>query len=169
MSRKRLQLTLFVDEDISGMIEKIRKEFNPLQFGIIKSHVTLCREDELDPVKQVIQNLERLSYNSFSIHFGPVIQFCDDKGVLMPATGKNEAFHQLRKLILEKTVQHPRNHEPHITLMHPRNSTCTESIFQQIEKIKLPDRIAFNRISLIEQQGESKWKILEEYTLKEPV
>ena len=62
MSKKRLQLTLFIDEDKSEMIEKIRKEFNPLQFELIKSHVTLCREDELDPIEQVIQNLEKLNH-----------------------------------------------------------------------------------------------------------
>ena len=169
MSKKRLQLTLFVDEDRSGMIEKIRKEFNPLQFELIKSHVTLCREDELDPIQPVIQNLETLDHTYVNIDFGPVIKFFDNKGVLLPATGENDEFHQLRKLILKGVITHPRKHEPHITLMHPRNSTCSDSIFQQIEKIKLPDRIEFKRISLIEQEGENKWKILEEYALKDRV
>ena len=127
----------------------------------------MCREDELDPIEQVMQNLEKLNHTYISINFGPVIKFSDDKGVLIPATGENEEFHQLRKLILEGVIENPRNHEPHITLLHPRNSTCTESIFQQIAKIKLPDKIAFKKISLIAQEGESKWNILEEYTLKD--
>jgi hypothetical protein len=169
MIKKRIQLTLFIDEDKSEAIENIRKKFNPLQFDLIKSHVTLCREDELKPIEQVIQNLEMLSHGCISIAFGPVTKFSDNKGVLIPSTGENDAFQQLRKLILKGVITNPRRHEPHITLLHPRNSTCSDSLFQQIEKIKLPDRIAFKMISLIAQEGESKWNILEEYALKDRV
>ncbi len=169
MSKKRLQLTLFIDDDKSGMIENIRKEFNSLQFELIKSHVTLCREDELDPIEQVMQNLQMLNHTCVSINFGPVIKFSDDKGVLIPATGPNSNFHNLRRLILEGVTKNPRKQEPHITLMHPRNSTCTDSIFQQIASVKLPDKIEFKKISLIEQEGESKWKILEEYAIKDRI
>ena len=167
MIKKRIQLTLFIDEDKSETIENIRKKFNPLQFDLIKSHVTLCREDELKPIEQVIQNLAMLNHECISVAFGPVRKFSDDKGVMIPATGENKEFHQLRKLILKGLTTNPRKHEPHITLMHPRNSTCTDSLFQQIEKIKLPGEITFKKIHLIEQEGESKWKILEEYVLKD--
>ena len=47
----RRQLTLFVKKEDAETIEQIRQAFNPRQFELIKSHVTLCREDE-------IQNLE---------------------------------------------------------------------------------------------------------------
>jgi hypothetical protein len=47
MSKKRIQLTLFVGEPESVAIEHIRKMFNPLQYALIKAHVTLCRADEL--------------------------------------------------------------------------------------------------------------------------
>jgi len=40
MSTKRIQLTLFIDENESGMIEHIRKEFNHAQYALIKGHVT---------------------------------------------------------------------------------------------------------------------------------
>lgn len=60
MNTKRIQLTLFIDEDESAPIEKIRKEFNPGQYALIKSHVILCREDELEQIENVLLNLERL-------------------------------------------------------------------------------------------------------------
>jgi len=169
MSKRRLQLTLFIDRDKSEMIEKIREEFNPLQYKLIKSHVTLCREDELEPIEQVIQNLEKLNHPGITIDFGQVTKFSDHKGVLIPATGENKQFHQLRKMILKGVNQYPRKHHPHITLMHPRNSTCTDNIFQQIQKMVLPGKIEFRMISVIEQEEENRWKILKEYKLEDPI
>lgn len=167
MNKKRIQLTLFLDENKSEVIEKIRKEFNPKQYELIKSHVTLCREDELEPIEIVIQNLEKLHYKYITLDFGSAVRFSDEKGVLVPATGDNERFHQLREHILQGVLKNSRKQEPHITLMHPQNSTCTDKIFQQIKKIKIPDKIAFRKISLIEQEENKKWEILKEYELTE--
>ena len=47
---KRKQLTLFLEASEAESIERIRKEFNPKQFALIKSHITLCREDEIEAV-----------------------------------------------------------------------------------------------------------------------
>jgi len=52
MAKIRRQLTLFIDQGDAQIIEMIRAEFNPLQHQLIKSHVTLCREDELNRLKQ---------------------------------------------------------------------------------------------------------------------
>lgn len=167
MSQKRIQLTLFIDTHQSGEIEKIRKEFNPRQYELIKSHVTLCREHELEPIEKVIQNLEKLNYTWVTIDFGSAVRSCDDKGVLIPATGHNEPFQKLREFILQGVVNNPGKQEPHITLMHPRNSTCTDNVFQQIEKMELPGKITFRKISLIEQEEQNRWRVLKEYALKE--
>ena len=166
MSQKRIQLTLFIDENALGQIEKIRQEFNPEQYALIKAHVTLCREDELTQIEDVILNLTKCEMNSISINFGDVTRFSDGKGVLIPAIGKNEQFQNLRKTILKGIIEEPRNHEPHITLMHPRNSTCTDSIFNKIKKMELPTKIAFTKISFIEQEDVKKWVILREFELK---
>jgi len=55
----RRQLTLFIHYQ-NEIIEKIRSEFNPTQFNLIAAHVTLCREDELDPIERVIENIESI-------------------------------------------------------------------------------------------------------------
>ena len=168
MGNIRRQLTLFVDETNAGIIENIRQTFNPEQHAIIKSHVTLCREDEIEPIEMMIQNLANLQHDYLSINFGPVVRFSDGKGILMPAKGDNAAFHTLRKLVLKGIINNPGEHEPHITLMHPRNATCTDSIFDQVANRNLPAKLTFRKISLIQQEDRNPWHILNEFELHEP-
>ena len=75
-----------------------------------------------------------------------------EKGLLLPAKTDNTEFQDLRRQILLGLNDNPRKQETHITLMHPRNSTCTDKIFGRIEKIILPTKLKFKRISLIEQK-----------------
>lgn len=165
MNKKRIQLTLFIDENVSESIEKIRQEFNPEQYELIKSHVTLCREDELEQIEKVRQNLAKLNEGYITIDFGTVVRFSDGKGVLLPAAGNNESFQKLREKVLYGVIEKPRIHEPHITLMHPRNATCTDEIYEQIEQCTFPDKIQFRKVALIEQEPGMKWEILEEFQL----
>ncbi len=41
MKQIRRQVTLFLDDHYSTQIETIRREYDPVQFGVIRSHVTL--------------------------------------------------------------------------------------------------------------------------------
>ena len=162
----RRQLTLFVDESDAETIEQIRQEFNPVQSGFIKCHVTLCREDELVHLDQVISNLIRMTDIELAIEFGKVIRLDNGKGLILPVIKGAEEFQELRKQVLHGVVDTPRFQEPHITLMHSRNSTCTDSIFERIKKIPLPRKISFKKISLIEQVNGGSWKILREFDLE---
>jgi 2'-5' RNA ligase len=111
-------------------------------------------------------NLKILDHISFAIDFTKPIRFSDGKGVLLPAIGNNEQFQKLREKILHRIIENPRIHEPHITLMHPGNATCSDLLFQQIEKYNFPKRIEFKKISLIEQEPGMKWEMLKEFELK---
>lgn len=180
MILKRIQLTLFPDAQDCGVIEMLRQRFNPQQFALIPAHVTLCREDELGTPEMVMQQLADLHFDPsglvhlnhpgeisatagcITIDFGPAIRFNEGAGVLMPAIGENQPFHTLRKMILGDDA---RRHEPHITLMHPRNSTCTDDIFEQIKNAALPARITFRKICLIEQENGGVWKVVKEIEL----
>ncbi len=166
MIEKRQQLTLFVPDAFSGTIELVRSKFNPEQYGLISAHVTLCREDEITAIESVINNLKNQNVNQISIHFDKPIRFSEGKGVLLPATNSNKTFKKLREEVLFGIIKNPRNHEAHITLMHPRNSTCTDAIFNEIEKLEFPDTITFNEICLIEQEIGKEWKILKRFPLK---
>lgn len=67
---------------------------------------------------------------------------------------------------MNEIIAEPRAQEPHITLMHPRNSTCTDAIFDEVVKMDLPSKFTFNKISLIEQENGGPWRILDEYDLR---
>jgi hypothetical protein len=168
--RVRRQLTLFTDQQDAENIEKIRNRFNPKQSALIRSHVTLCREDEIENLKQIVTNLHRLTNTEILIVFGQAIRFENGKGVLLPAKGDSADFQNLRRQILLGINNNPKMQEPHITLMHPRNSTCTDNIFEEIKKIRLPAKLKFKRINLIEQNDGGQWSTVQEFALmdKEP-
>ena len=166
MNKTRTQLTLFINEKDARIIEQIRREFNPEQYDLIRSHVTLCREDELENMEQVLHNLTQSKHKSITIKFGNISRFSEGKGVLIPALNDNKSFENLRKNILKGIIEKPRIQEPHITLMHPRNATCTDEIFKEIQNYNLPNTIKFSKISLIEQEMGQKWRILKEFELK---
>jgi hypothetical protein len=146
-------------------IEYIRHRYNPVQRKLIDSHVTLCREDEISDPERVMLNLEILEAKRITIPFGQVRRFDNESGVLIPARSENLDFHSLRRKILAGIIISPRHLEPHITLMHPRNSTCTDEIFNDIKKTTFPSVITFDQISLIEQINGGPWRILASYNL----
>lgn len=162
----RRQLTLFLEPEDSENIETVRQQFNPRQSELIKSHVTLCREDEIENLEEVVTNLQRLTEFQITIEFGKVKRFDNGQGVILPAVYDNLEFQELRRNILG-SHENPRKLEPHITLMHPRNSDCTDNIFDQIKKLNLPSKITFKKISLIEQKDGGKWNVLEEFSYPE--
>lgn len=163
---KRRQLTLFLSESCSSEIEKCRERFNLEQFKLIKAHITLCREDEIEQLEKVNANLNKMCFNSFDLELGKPIRFSDNKGVLIPVVGNEVVFQNLRAETLKGVIEFPRSQKPHITIMHPRNSSCNNEIFETISNLKLPNKLRFNKINLIEQTFGESWTILEEYKLK---
>jgi len=49
--------------------------------------------------------------------------------------------------------------------MHPRNSTCTDKIFEEIEQVNLPSQLIFKSISLIEQVDGGQWETLKTFKI----
>ena len=158
---KRLQLTLFLNKNQSSDIETIRKKYNPVQQALIDSHITLCREDELFDLQIIRKNLQNLKFEPLEFYFGQPQRFSDGIGVLLPVLGNIEMFDFLRKNILKGVIENPREYKPHLTLMHPRNSICTDAIFQEISKISFPKHNFIYKISLIQQLNMEKWEVLE--------
>jgi 2'-5' RNA ligase len=162
MKSTRQQLTLFVSPG-NDVIETIRATLNPVQHSLIAAHVTLCREDEIDPIEHVIENIRTVRHEvPLCITFNPILRFNNGNGVLMPAEHSDQ-FQLLRRSVLKGIQNNPRHHDPHITLMHPRNSTCTDTIFSQLKTYTLPDRLYFDTISLIEQRNGGKWIVADQF------
>jgi hypothetical protein len=162
----RQQLTLFVDKKDASEIESIRKKFNPIQQQLIDSHVTLCREDEIANIGKVLETLQILVTPPITIRFGQAIRFDNNTGVLLPASGDNQQFHRLREKVLTALNMQLRHHKPHVTLMHPRNSNCSDEIFEEIRSVHLPTRLKFDTVSLIEQIEGRPWQIINRFDLK---
>lgn len=161
----RRQLTLFVALTDAVVIEQTRQKFNPRQFEIISAHVTLCREDEIKELEKVIHNLSNPALTEIIIEFGKATRFDNGKGVLLPAQPDNFEFQELRRQVLSGLVDNPRLHEPHITLMHPGNSTCTDDIYKEIRHLNFPAKLAFRDVALIEQINGGQWKTLQTFPL----
>lgn len=165
MSTTRKQLTLFVSP-ANEVIEKIRATYNPIQHSLIPAHVTLCREDEIQELEKVIENILTIKMDSpLSIEFGNAERFNEGKGLWLPAVGNLDSFNNLRKTLLKGIIDSPRAALPHITLIHPRNGSCTDEIFKSLKNIQLPSSLIFDTISLIEQQNGDKWKVIKEFKL----
>ena len=164
MNEIRKQLTLFIEES-NVNIEKIRAEFNPEQYNLISAHITLCREDEIESIDKIIHRIKSITLKEpIRIGFKSVKRFSNGKGILIPATDKNIEFRELRKLVLGQTKL-IKEQFPHITLMHPRNSTCSDEIFEHIKELAFPTELKFGRISLIEQRNGGKWNVIQEFNI----
>ncbi|MDT0559552.1 2'-5' RNA ligase family protein [Ichthyenterobacterium sp. W332] len=163
---KRKQLTLFLDEKESKIIETVRKKYNPRQYELIKSHITLCREDEIEDIRHIKRNLENLDVYKFVLLTNGLIRFSGGKGLLISIIDKEQKFQKLRELVLQNEVSNPREHIAHITIMHPRNSICDDTKFKEIQNFELPKKLGISKISLIEQEIGKEWKTLKAYELK---
>lgn len=166
MVETRRQLTLFLNEQESDAIESIRQRFNPVQYQLINSHITLCREDEITDWAAVQQNLETLPVAAFTLATSPAERFSAGKGVYIPIKDETQQFQRLREVVLHQVMAMPRAHEPHITLMHPRNSTCTDAIFAALQAMPIPSTLSITHISVIEQEIGKAWQTLADYPLQ---
>lgn len=166
MPQARRQLSLFLRNNFE-IIENIRAKYNPVQHDLIAAHVTLCREDEIEQLEQIIENIKAIKLGKpISIQFGAVERFDEGKGVFIPAKGENIAYFELRKLVLGAS-ELSKEQQPHITLIHPRNGTCTAEIFAQIQAFDLPTELDFDSIRLIEQKEGSKWENVQTFLIRQ--
>jgi hypothetical protein len=160
----RRQLTLFADDPM-GLLAHVRTTYNPVQAALIAAHVTLCREDELEPLDAVWPRLKGLDLGGpLVLDMGAAERFSEGQGVLLPAIGGLEAFADLRRRILAH-IDTPRVQAAHLTLMHPRNATCTDAIFAEIAALELPRRLVFYLVDLIEQVDGGMWQTLDQCPL----
>ena len=162
----RQQLTLFIPPEQAQTIEALRARYNPLQKALIDSHVTLCREDELSDLEAVSERLQQLDFPVITIPFGAAERFENGKGVWLPAQGNLEPYYALRAAILGSEKAALKRPLPHITLLHPRNATCDDEIFEHFRQAALPGSITFNTVSLIQQENGGPWQILQSFALR---
>jgi hypothetical protein len=153
VSMKRRQASLFLSDQFQ--IESLRLRYNPIQAGLIPAHVTLCREDEVTDWDAVRARLESLCPFEITLTFGAPVREHDF--VFLPVREGFDAYQVFRrKLLLDA-----RNQTPHVTLIHPRNGTCTDQIFADISAtIISPFQYTFREVMLIEQEDGGVWSVI---------
>jgi 2'-5' RNA ligase len=162
---RRTQLTLFVPAAAAFEIERVRAAFNPVQHRLIRSHMTLARDEEVADRVRVLAALAGLRRPPVTLRFDPPVRFSDGAGALLPGTDDRGDFAALRRAVLANGASEPRPHPPHITIMHPRNSTCTDALFAELVGFAWPARVAFDHVALIEQVDGEPWQTLVETAL----
>jgi 2'-5' RNA ligase len=153
----RRQATLF----LTGVpaIDDIRERFNPAQAKLIATHVTLIREDEVVDWEMLADRARNLSLPEIALRFGdPQLE----NGLLyLPCVGSTAEFDGLRAALLNSPTA--RKHSPHITLIHPRNGTCSDESVDEIAGLLDPFEHVFGEIAFIEQWNGGAWQTLETF------
>ena len=152
----RRQATLYLPLPHSVTVEALRSRFNPVQFGLIRAHVTLCREDEASDWDSVVSWLREIGAVEVALSFGKPMR--EGNLVYLPALGGMSSFDALRKLLLAPNGAPPRVHSPYITLIHPRNGTCSDSDFAELAGACEPFSATFRNVTLIEQVDSLSWR-----------
>jgi hypothetical protein len=155
----RRQLTLFLPLVERAVVDSIRQRLDPQQHAIIPAHVTLCRDDELEPWQEINQNLVSLGSFSIAMSFGEP-EVLSDGCVLMRPTHGEEQYRDLRQSILGSLA---REHGAHITLLHPRNAAGIIYDLAKLRSELASLTVVFRTVSLIEQHGSSQWLVQREY------
>lgn len=152
MARRR-QASMYITDSLC--IESMRSCFNPAQARLIPAHVTLCREDEVADWDVLRARLESLRPFEITLGFDAPVR--NDHFVFLPVREGFESFHEFRRSLL---TPEPRIHHPHLTIIHPRNGTCSDEIFAEITRNIPPFRYTFREVMLIEQEGEGVWDLV---------
>lgn len=163
METRRIQLTAFLQDLDAVSINAVRRKYNPVQYELINAHITVCREDELPSVEIIRKYFSQLQCTPIKVFLKKPERFDEGRGVLIPCKETDAGFQHLRRCVLSFSNASIRTHQPHITLLHPRNATCTDQIFGEILQYRFPDSVLINNIALIEQINGGKWKTLQQF------
>ena len=154
----RRQATLYLPPPYAADIEWLRSTCNPAQHALIRAHVTLCREDEVHDWDEFAKRLAAIGPVEVSLNFGTPVRAGDL--VCLPATGSTASFDRLRVSLLHRPGTSVRKQEAHITLIHPRNGTCSDAIFARIVEQSTPFVVTFRTVTLIAQADGGPWRDL---------
>ena len=161
MKDSRRQATLFLQRP--SWVNKIRLELNPAQAKLIDAHVTLCREDEVSDWEELGRRLLDLRPQAVTLEFGPPHR--DGDLVYIPSVGSTKEFDDLRGILLGTASSIPRKHNPHITLIHPRNGSCSDADFASIISAFEPFSYTFDEVAFIQQENGGIWETVRTFPL----
>jgi hypothetical protein len=152
-------------EAVAKDVESVRRLLDPIQASLIRAHVTLCREDELEKLGSLELEARLRDYEpgALSLRFGPPERF-HEHGMLLPCVEGQEDFQALRRWVLSSSAAKP--HAAHITLAHPRNPKSAGNTSENATLLARGLSVTFPAVALIRQQGSAAWEQLSEYQFR---
>ena len=87
--------------------------------------------------------------------------------VYIPCAGSTRAFDNLRGMLLGTYPAIPRKHIPHITLIHPRNGSCSDGDFASVISVSEPFSYTFEEVAFIQQEDGGIWETVETFQLSD--
>jgi len=153
----RRQLTLFLPEFERRLVDVVRQWLDPKQSAKIAAHVTLCREAEIANWPTIQSTLSSLNTIDVKLVFDKPIRL-EDGCIMLPTQGSTASYDELRQKILGQLYK---VQTPHITLLHPRNSTGRNDDLASLSTYPLPTTVHFTAISVIEQIEAGTWNTVE--------
>ncbi|MCC6316516.1 MAG: hypothetical protein IT361_02405 [Gemmatimonadaceae bacterium] len=160
----RTQLTLFVPEPTASTLDRVRRVLDPVQLGLIRAHVTLCREDEIAHLTRdaIAARLAGSPVRALTLRFGQA-EPVSEHGILLPCIDGEPGFQALREHVLGSRAI--RRSSAHITLAHPRNPKAMGNDMATARALPPQLAITFAHASLVEQTGNSAWHVLGTFAL----
>jgi len=159
MPAPRRQLTLFLPAEAAAGVEAVRRVVDPVQWGLIAAHVTLCRDDELGELADPCRLRARLAEAApapLHLRFGAIEAF-QGHGLLLACTHGQADFTALR----ERLLGAPTREQPaHVTLAHPRNPRAPGNASGAADALALPLSLVLSQVSLIAQEHGAPWRTL---------
>lgn len=161
----RRQLTLFVAEPWKARLNALRATLDPVQASLISAHVTLCREDEIERLdaSDLLERVESWEHGPLTLRFDQPARF-GGHGALLPCRHGSDRFQRLRQWLLHD--QSAREHEPHLTLAHPRNPRSAANTDAVLASCPRELELRFASVALIEQVHPEPWRVIEESVLR---
>ena len=118
--------------------------------------MTLCREDEVTDWGLLATQVSGLDEIDISLSFGRPVR--EGNLVTLPPVGSTESFDAFRRCVMIGQSKSIRKHIPHITLIHPRNGTCTDRVFEEMSIHLSPFSVIFRSVTMIEQVDGGVWE-----------
>lgn len=156
MQNIRRQLTLFVPSKSASRLEAARQLLDPIQFKLIRVHVTLCREDEIEDMNDKQLQARASTAAAIRLEFGRPERF-SGHGVQLRCVAGQARFHELRCQLLGSPSTRPQ--QAHITLAHPRNPQAPGNTLENMAAVEGCFSISFAMASIIRQMGDGPWVV----------
>ena len=108
----------------------------------------------MDNWQDLAQRLTDLKSFELSLSFSKLVH---EGNLVYAKPDEPNGFQHLRALLLAREGFAPRIHDPHITLVHPRNGVADGKLFEQIRGCFKPFVCSLPVVTFIEQNGVEPW------------